>query len=65
MAPTPASQEAIVPASQEAIDLTNLDGDGPRNAEEDALSILGGKDINEANDKFLELIDETLLVNSQ
>ena len=55
-----ATQVAPTPASQEAIDLTNLDSEGPKNAEEDALSIFGENDLNEENDKFLELIDETL-----
>ena len=42
VAPTPASQEANTSASQEALDSTNMASDAPcRNAEEDALSVLG------------------------
>ena len=37
-----------------------MDSDCPRNAEDAALSIFGGNDLDEENEKFLELIDETL-----
>ncbi len=56
-----ATQMAPTPASQEASDITNMDSDCPRNAEEDAISIFGGgDDLDDENDKFLDLIDETL-----
>ena len=60
MAPTPASQKANTPASYEAIDLTNVVSDAPRNAEQDLTSAFGGSDFDEENERFLDLIDETL-----
>lgn len=57
-----ASEEAnrSTPASEEAPQVSNRDSDGPRNSEDDALSVFGGNDFEEDSDRFLDFIDESL-----
>ena len=60
--PTPTSEEVLTPASEEAHTSDHIVSNASNNEDsnEDGISLFGGDDLEEGNDRLLDEIDESL-----